>query len=81
MATAQQYLAIFQGHQDGAAILEDLMAQHYDGNIFLPGNTEGTFMNLGAREVVRRILRKIASAQGGDPNELEPDHNAEEPPS
>lgn len=61
-ATTQQYLNIFVGHPDGAAILEDLMSVHYDGNMWVRGDTEATFMNLGAREVVCRIIRKIAAA-------------------
>lgn len=69
MATPQQYLNVFVGHHDGVAIMEDLMAVHYDGNMWVRGDTEATFVNLGAREVVCRILRKIAQAQQGDPNE------------
>lgn len=67
-ATPRQYANIFVGHADGAAILEEMQGLFYDGNIYVQ-DSDRTQFNLGAREVIAFVYRKIAVAQQGDPNE------------
>jgi hypothetical protein len=56
------YARVFEGHAEGALILEDLVARFYDVNVFRPGGVEGareTDRRAARREVVHFILHMI----------------------
>jgi hypothetical protein len=54
-ATPEMYARVFEGHAEGAMMLEDLVARFYDRRSFTPGGVEGARMTdfkEGRREVV-----------------------------
>lgn len=60
-------------HGDGAAVLEHLMRLFRAQTIYTPGGLEGqreTDRRAAQKEVVDYILRLMARAQGGDPNDV-----------
>lgn len=70
-ATAEMYARVFEGHAEGAIILQDLVAHFYDRRSFTPGGVEGARMTdfrEGRREVVAFILKKVGQVKGEDPN-------------
>lgn len=65
------YARIFEGHPDGAAVLDDLVSR-FGGSLFVKGGEEGrreTDYRLGRRAVLDFILIKIAQANNAPPIE------------
>jgi hypothetical protein len=66
------YARVFEGHHEGALILEDLTAR-FGGALFVKGGEEGrreTDYRLGRRSVLDFILGQINQASGApDPDE------------
>lgn len=63
---AKMYARVFEGHAEGKLVLEDLITR-FGGNLFVKGGEEGrrqTDYNLGRREVLDFILRRINAANG-----------------
>lgn len=73
------YARVFEGHAEGALVLEDL-TRRFGGRLFVPGGEDGkrqTDFNLGRRAVLDFILGQIAQANGAPPLDDETDsHNA-----
>lgn len=71
--TPETYLRIFEQHADGRAILEDLTARFFDGQVYVAGEDgkRETDRRAAHREVVHFILRQIALAKQGSPNDEE----------
>ena len=70
LAAPEDYVATFEGFRPGQNVLADLMARHYDRDIYVRGGVDAereTLMRLGERRLMTRILRIIAQI-GGDPN-------------
>lgn len=70
-ATPETYARVFEGHAEGAIILEDLVARFYDRRSFTPGGVEGaraTDFKEGRREVVSFILKQLGQVKEEDPN-------------
>ena len=70
-ATPEMYSRVFEGHAEGAILLEDLVARFYDKRSFTPGGVEGARMTEfkeGRREVVRFILAQLGQVKDGDAN-------------
>lgn len=66
------YARVFEGHHEGALILEDLTRRFYDRQLFVPGGLEAereTAHRLGQREVVMHILRQLSQVGLPDPND------------
>jgi hypothetical protein len=67
MVDERMYARVFQGHHEGAQILEDLQARFYDHRqMFVRGGQEGdraTAYNLGQRAVVEFIQGQLIKAQ------------------
>lgn len=60
------YARVFEGHNEGAAILEDL-TRRFGGRLYVPGGLEGerqTLVNLGARKVLDFIVGMINQGNG-----------------
>ena len=60
---------MFEGHHEGALVLEDLIAR-FGGALFVRGGEEGrreTDYRLGRRAVLDFILGQINQADGADP--------------
>jgi len=65
------YARVFEGHHEGALILEDLTAR-FGGALFVKGGEEGrreTDYRLGRRAVLDFILGQINQANTGEPEE------------
>lgn len=74
-ADPAMYARVFEGHHEGAAILEDLTLR-FGGKLFVKGGEEGrrqTDYNLGRREVLDFIVSMINVANGVDPNDDQPE--------
>jgi hypothetical protein len=70
-ATAEMYARVFNGHAEGAILLEDLVARFYDRRSFTPGGVEGARMTdfkEGRREVVSFILKQIGQVKEDSPD-------------
>lgn len=68
---AAAYARVFEGHHEGAQILDDL-TRRFGGALFVKGGEEGrreTDYRLGRRSVLDFILGQINQAQGADSNE------------
>lgn len=68
-ADAAMYARVFEGHAEGALVLEDL-TRRFGGRLFVPGGEDGrraTDHNLGKRFVLDFILGQIAQANGAPP--------------
>jgi hypothetical protein len=66
------YGRVFEGHAEGALILEDLVARFYDVNVFKPGGVEGareTDRRAARREVVHFILHMIGQVKEPPPDD------------
>ena len=64
------YQRVFEGHAEGALILEDLI-KRFGGNLYVKGGEEGrrqTDYNLGRREILDFIVMMTNRANGVDPN-------------
>lgn len=73
-ADAAMYARVFEGHHEGAAILQDLTARFFDVEVYVPGGIEAqreTERRAARREVVRYILTRIAQVGQPDPNETD----------
>lgn len=71
--TPEMYSRVFEHHEEGKLILEDLTKRFYDVSLYVPGGMEGareTERNAARREVVWFILAQLARA-GSDDNEGE----------
>jgi hypothetical protein len=65
-ADAATYARVFEGHHEGALILEDLIAR-FGGALFVKGGEEGrreTDYRLGRRAVLDHIVGQINQANG-----------------
>lgn len=65
------YSRVFEGHAEGAILLEDLVRRFYDVQVFKPGGVEGareTDRRAARREVVHFILAQVGQVKEGDPN-------------
>jgi hypothetical protein len=72
-ADAEAYQRVFEGHREGALVLEDLIAR-FGGALFVKGGEEGrreTDYRLGRRSVLDFILAQINHANGAPPEEAE----------
>lgn len=72
-ADADTYARVFEGHHEGALILEDLTAR-FGGALFVKGGEEGrrqTDFNLGRRSVLDFIISQINQANNVPPEEEE----------
>lgn len=70
-ATPEMYGRVFEGHAEGAILLEDLVARFYDRRSFTPGGVEGARMTdfkEGRREVVSFILKQIGQVKEDSPD-------------
>lgn len=70
-ATPEMYARVFQGHAEGAILLEDLVARFYDRRSFTPGGVEGaraTDFKEGRREVVSFILKQLGQVKEDSPD-------------
>ena len=70
-ATPEMYGRVFEGHAEGAIILQDLVARFYDRPSYVRGGVEGareTDWREGRRAVVGHILGQIGAVQTGDVN-------------
>ncbi len=71
------YSRVFEGHHEGALILEDL-TRRFGGALFVKGGEEGrraTDYNLGRRAVLDFIIGMVNQANNVDP----PDDNDPQP--
>lgn len=62
-ASPEQYRNAFELTTDGHAVLEDI--EEFCGSLYVPGGQEAerqTLVNLGRRQVLDHILRRIAQA-------------------
>lgn len=78
-ADAATYARVFEGHAEGALVLED-MTRRFGGNLFVKGGEEGrrqTDHNLGKRFVLDFILGQINLANGAPP----PDEDSDSQPA
>lgn len=69
MADPAMYARVFEGHHEGAQILEDLTAR-FGGALFVKGGEEGrreTDYRLGRRAVLDFILGQINAAHAVPP--------------
>jgi hypothetical protein len=60
------YGRVFEGHAEGALILQDLVARFYDVNVFVRGGPDGareTDRRAARREVVHFILNMIGQVK------------------
>lgn len=62
MATPQQYLSAFELHGDGRAVLDDLILL-FGGAPFVPGQTDTTAYNCGAKAVIEHIHARIEAGR------------------
>lgn len=65
-ADAAMYARVFEGHAEGALVLEDLTLR-FGGALFVKGGEEGrrqTDFNLGRRSLLDFILGQINRANG-----------------
>jgi hypothetical protein len=62
MTSAASYLATFELHPDGRAVLDDLQ-QTFGKSPFVPGAPDQTAFNCGARAVLEHILAQIDKAE------------------
>lgn len=63
------YARVFEGHHEGALILDDLV-RRFGGGLFVKGGEEGrrqTDFNLGRRSMLDFILGQIDQASGAEP--------------
>lgn len=70
-ADPSMYARVFEGHREGALVLEDL-TQRFGGRLFVKGGEEGrrqTDYNLGRREVLDFILGQINQANAAPPED------------
>jgi hypothetical protein len=68
IATAEDYVATFQGFKPGRNVLEDLTARFHDRRVYKPGGVEGqreTERRAAQKEVVEFILGRIGTQIGG----------------
>jgi hypothetical protein len=68
-ADPAMYARVFEGHHEGAEILEDLTAR-FGGALFVKGGEEGrreTDYRLGRRSVLDFIIGQINQANAVDP--------------
>jgi len=71
---AATYARVFEGHHEGAAVLEDL-TRRCGGRLFVPGGEKGrreTDFRLGARSVLDFILGQINRANGAPDDDETP---------
>ena len=64
--TPEMYSRVFEGHHEGALILDDLTAR-FGGALFVRGGEEGrrqTDFNLGRRAVLDFIVGRVNQAHG-----------------
>lgn len=69
------YARVFEGHHEGAKILEDLARRFYDVNTYVAGGVEGqreSDRRSARREVIHFILQQIGQVG-------QPDTNAQDP--
>lgn len=57
--TADVYRRVFADNTEGGQVLEDLMGRFYDTRLFEPGKTDVSSYNLGRRDAVAFILKKM----------------------
>lgn len=65
-ADAATYARVFEGHHEGALVLEDLI-RRFGGALFVKGGEEGrreTDYRLGRRAVLDHIIGQINQANG-----------------
>jgi len=65
------YARVFEGHHEGAQVLEDL-TRRFGGRLFVKGGEEGrrqTDYNLGRREVLDFIISMVNQANGIEQSE------------
>jgi hypothetical protein len=68
-ADAAMYARVFEGHAEGALVLEDLISR-FGGALFVKGGEEGrreTDYRLGRRSLLDFILGQINQANGAPP--------------
>lgn len=72
---AAAYARLFEGAPDGPAVLEELMRIFSKGVSQKPGidGIVDTYRNIGAREVIEFIVRKINAANHGAPADEQPE--------
>ena len=72
--TPEMYARVFEGHHEGALILEDLTRRFFDVNVYVTGGIEAqreTERRAARREVVHYILTRIG--QVGQVETQDPD--------
>lgn len=69
-ADAAMYSRVFEGHAEGALILEDLVGKFYDVNVWHPDQRE-TDRRAARREVVQYILMRLQQVEQGPPDDPE----------
>lgn len=67
-ADAAMYARVFEGHAEGALILEDLVARFYDVNVWHRDQRE-TDRRAARREVVQFILHSIGQVKQAPPQD------------
>ncbi len=75
IADPAMYARVFEGHHEGALILEDL-TRRFGGALFVKGGEEGrrqTDFNLGRRSVLDHIISMVNRANDVDPPDDEQD--------
>lgn len=72
------YARLFEGAPDGPAVLDELMRIYSKGVSSKPGidGIVDTYRNIGAREVIEFIVRKINVANHGVPPDDDRDDGA-----
>lgn len=76
-ADADTYARVFEGHHEGALILDDL-TRRFGGALFIKGGEEGrrqTDFNLGRRAVLDFIIGQVNQSNGVTP----PDEDDSQP--
>jgi hypothetical protein len=72
-ATPEMYARVFEGHAEGAMVLDDL-TRRFGGSLFVKGGEEGrrqTDYNLGSRAVLDFILARINVANTGENDDVQ----------
>lgn len=70
-AEPAMYARVFEGHHEGALILEELVRRFFDVDVYVPGpdGSRETDRRAARREVVGFILKQIGQVANGDPND------------
>lgn len=58
------FARVFADGTEGGQVLEELMGRFYDAPLHKPGQPDATAYNVGRRDVVAFILKKMNHVQG-----------------